>query len=232
MIPEKKKRVVAVFAIIYIFFGIAIAYLLLFNTGITVEEQPNPSTGRTNLVIGNKSSHLIYNIAIGYTLEDGTRKEITKIFKLAPGDQENVSLMDLPSSLEMVDIYAEAPFHVPVLKKTALKSARAIQLQIKLSGASTGFVKMPLPLSLEVCNQGDPVSNIVIEESHDATFFTQSSEPKEIETLIFEECETIMFTFTPDKAGQTKIYFNINAYDTTQRVEKDIFVEEMQVPFG
>lgn len=232
MIPEKKKRVVATFAVIYLIFGIALTYLLLFNSGIMVNEKPNPSTGRTSLIVSNESSHLIYNISVSYLQESGAKKEISNIFKLAPGETETVSLIEIPSSMEEAEVHIEAPFHVLVTKKVALETARTVNLQIKVSAPRTTYVGSPTNLNLEICNHGDPVRDISVDATYAEEFFTNAIAQKTIGTLTFKECESLLYVFNPKKAGTTKIYFNINAYDTTQEIEKELTIQEVNVPLG
>lgn len=229
MLPEKRKRVVLFFGLIYALFFVLLYYLLLFNQGLALVERADEATGKTFAVVSNESSRVIYNVKISYINVAGQKVTLEELPKLMPSAEQAVSLASLPGELKEAKVVAEAPFHVSVEKRVATQAvSKTIRLSISISAPETAIIGSAFTLTLKVCNQGDAVENVRIEEQHSLDFFPQDMNSTAI-GVANGKCKTLEYRFMPAKDGETVIYFNIEAYDTIQKIEKNIRIETTQV---
>lgn len=224
MLPEKRKRVVLFFILMFVMFAALLFYLMLFSQGLNLTESRDDTTGRTVAVVENESSRIIYNVTVSYVPEAGEKTALATFEKLMPGDKKNVSLVEIPEGVEEAKIVAEAPFHMKVEKRVAIGVSRVINFSISISSPEIAFLGTKFALKLEICNQGDAVEGVEIHEQHEAEFFSERNDTKTM-GLAEDACDELHYELTPILEGKTTIYFNIKAYDNIQEMKKTVTIE-------
>lgn len=210
---RKRRRSLIFFAIIYLFFGAAFIFLFFFTPGLKfVQEEKD---GKMQVFIYNESSHIIHDI----TVETSNGEVIVSGKKLKPLEKKQV---DLGNRLGSMDLIAKAPYHPSA--KINFVGVNPIKLNYKVTAPSKAFVGTNFLLDIIICNDGDPVTDLSVEETHDDFFLEENSAQKV--SIAKGECKKVEFGFTPVKAGTTKIFFNVKAPSYSKELEREVTIEE------
>jgi hypothetical protein len=219
MLEQRKKLALAVFGVIYLVFGLMLVYMLFFNVGLALDEKYDAEKGDKILVFKNASSRVIKDITISYIDETGKKTELQKIVAAAPGSETEINLSQFMGKSEL-DIFVEAPFHISVDRKIALK-ASSTGLAYNLQFPGLVIAKTPLMFELQMCNNLDFNREITVEESHETEFFAEAPATKPV-SLEPNGCTTLDYTLVPLKEGSTVIYFNVKVANNTEKIEKKV----------
>ena len=219
MLEQKKKLALVVFGVIYLVFGLILLYMLFFNVGLTLDEKYDAEKGDKILVFKNASSRMIKDITISYIDETGKKTELQKISSSAPDSENEINLSEFMGKTE-IGIVVEAPFHISVDRKVALK-ASSTGLAYNLQFPGLVIAKTPLMFELQMCNNLDFNREVTVEENHESEFFAEAPETKPV-SLEPNGCTTLDYTLVPLKEGSTVIYFNVKVANNTEKLEKKL----------
>ncbi len=220
--PQHKRKILLFFLAIYVLFGGALIYLLLFNVGLEIEERLDPLSGSKGIFVKNSSSRTIYNISVSY-MEGGEKKEILFIKELKAGEERKIDY-SFPPELTTVELLVEAPYHQAASRPIMLKlTGTGLTYNFKVQQRM--FKGVDFNCALEICNDADAAKDVVVEELHDLEFIEGWATTRQA-TIASMDCEELQYVFTPKKAGLTKIIFNIKVQNITDKREITIRVEE------
>ena len=224
MIPEKAKKIMYGFLVIYLIFGIILVYLFAFNSGLEIKEDFNRENNTKVVYIHNTTTRTINNVELKYKSGEIEQEfDLMKIEQLYPNQEVEISFQGI-EDLE-VDLIAKAPFHLTVEKKIILQGVKNKEdLTIALDAPSNARFGESFEFNLEICNTADTEKQAKIEEKHETTFF---SEPNKTSTTTLEpgECKKTDFELLPIEKGITTIYFKINISNTIKEIEHRISVD-------
>lgn len=215
---KKQRRVLFVFAGTYLLFGAAFVYLLFMTPGLEFTQQE--SGGKVQVFLLNNSIHVVRDIEV----ETAEGEKIISVERLMP---QQKALLPLKERTGTVNLVAKAPYHATATTSLSFSGTgeTEVKLEYKITIPTTVFVDFNFTAEIEVCNKGDVVPEVKIEERHSAVYF---KEDKGIATISLDAgaCKKAYFTLTPAKAGDTKIYFNVKALSYSKQLETEITVKE------
>lgn len=216
---SNKKRIISVFILIYLVFGIALVYLLFFNTGLTLVQQVDESV-LNKVFVKNDSIHIIKKIQISYLNPEGSKVTFQEIPALSPSNTADVDISKI--EFQKFQLFAEAPFHSPVNQTIAMnESKKATNLKSTILASKVAFISLAYELKMELCNNSKAdLADVAIEERHDTSYFKEVPR-KDVFDLKAGKCLSKDYSFMPIAEGQTTMYFNILADNTaeTQKIE-------------
>ena len=217
---KAQRRTVVFFAFVYLVFGAAFFFLLFMTPGLEFSQEKTNNTIEVYLV--NNSIHLIHSIEVK---SDG--EPLLSVERLMP--QERV-VVPIEQKKETISLSASAPYHAKVTRTFSIVESDpdengAVELNFGVTVPTLGFVDFGFDASIEVCNQGKSLDNVLVEESHGAEFFKESNKSEGF-SLNEGECRTASFPLTPAKTGTTKIYFKVKALSYNREIEREIRIEE------
>lgn len=221
---ENRGRFLIVFACIYFAYAAIVFYLLYFNTGIAIDASIDESASAVNVAVKNESSRMIKGIKVELLV--GNEAQGSKVLgALRPGKEAKLIFPLEIASGENITVSASAPFHLTV--KRVLEPGKTQQIKIrstlKLSREKI-FVDQNLWITLELCNLGQQAfDNIAVLFGHDAIFDSESAKVANI-PLSENECRELPYVIRALGTGKGNIYFNISAYDYSDKIEKEIEV--------
>lgn len=207
---ERKKRALLLFSLVFIFFFVLVAYLLLMTPGLKFE------IIEKKLYLKNESSHAIYDVQV--KTESG--EVIDCIDALKPGELVRIIL---PPEKKGALVVASAPFHREATQKVVFESETLSPLNIKVSHEKA-FVGEKFRVFLEMCNESSEDSYIKVAERHERSFLKEENK-----TIIVNvkagACKKIPFEFTAVQKGATSITFDISGELFKESLKEDIMVE-------
>ena len=206
MLPDKRKKAIVYFtAIFFVFIG-ALIYLMIFNTGLKIEENIDDLSMQKKVFITNDSAKTIKNVSISYL--EGTKKvKILGINRLKPNQTAEI-VYSFPSGVEKATLIAEAPFYQTVSKEIAIgKPSTGMRYSIK--SPQQIFEGAKFKVSLQICNPSTIEKQALVEEKHSPDFFSEGMITASVK-IDADSCRNTDYELTPKAKGSTTIYFNIN----------------------
>src|SRR3989338_1327061 len=89
----RNQRIWSFFAIIFVVFGGATAYLMFFQFGLNVEGKVNLETGKLDISVVNESFHVIKDINVYVMNSAGARQSLgDQLFTLKPFEKKAVDV--------------------------------------------------------------------------------------------------------------------------------------------
>lgn len=207
-----KKRVLLVFAVIYLVFISILIYLLNFNTGLHFVKEETPKGIKLHLK--NESVHLIRDVEI----IDEKGEQIAFFEKLLPNEQQVINF----GKKTMVKLEARAPFHIPtVVEFWVTNIPTEISLSYKTNYPLTVVKGNMFTIAVEICAKGGSVSDIgVIPEINKENI--EFSGEKIYLDIGQNECKKASFQLKALKKGKTIIVFKIFALNSVKNIEAEI----------
>ena len=218
MLPtEKKKRIIAFFAGVFVLYSGMLVFFILFTPGLDlVEEKVGESI---DIFVSNSSIHTIKEVRI----ETQEGRVLLSIPELKPGEKAAIPLQGLT---DLVVLNAKAPFHASVSRSISLKGAKGLKLSYETSFQTIAFTGIKFSVFLNICNSGSiNIEELVVEEQHKADFFSESRQSKKT-ALKIGECKKLEFQLSPTKVGETEIYFNIDTLGVSEKFSRKIEIRE------
>ena len=220
---ENRGHFLIVFACIYLAYAAIVFYLLYFNTGIAIDASIDKGGNAVNVIVKNESSRMIKDIKIEMLVGDEV-EDSKMLSALRPGKDAFLNFPFEIAAGKNITVSASAPFHLPV--KRILELGKTLQIKIrstlKLSREKI-FVDQNLWMALELCNLGEAFDNITVIFKYDAIFDSGSLKVVNI-SLSKNVCKELPYIIRALEIGRGNIYFNISAYDYSDKIEKEIEV--------
>lgn len=205
---------------IYLVFALAIAYLLIFNTGFLINEQVNQTSGKKQAFIENTTARAINEITVKY-IDNRSGKQLReeKIERLGPKEKKELDIQN--AYTPEMKIIATSDFYKPAEKLILVTETKP---SIITNFPKTVFFGERFDFEVDYCNNGIKDETVKIEEKHDRLFFYERNKT---ETLTFgpSECKKLIYSLLPAYRGETKIYFNVVTSNTNQQLEETLKVE-------
>jgi hypothetical protein len=214
----KRKKVVVFFGVIILIYAVLLVYLMFFNQGLEIK-QFQDIDGSIAFFLHNSSSHLIKDIKV-YAVQGSQTSLIFELGELEPGKNAKIPVSE---STQINELIATAPFHSTVSKTLSVSGTASLKLSTRVIAPSVMFKGKSSKVSLEICNEGSDLNAIVIEETHSQFSFEEENYLTEI-NLKNSECRLIDYPLTAKNAGETTIFFNIKALDTTKKIVQSLEV--------
>jgi len=207
---ERKKRALLLFSLIFAFFFVLVAYLLLMSPGLKFE------IIEKKLYLKNESSHVIHDVQV--RTEDGTI--IDCIDALKPGELVRIIL---PPEKKSALVVASAPFHREIKQEVSFENKEMSPLKLSTSHEDA-TINGKFKVFLEVCNNSSEDSYIKVAESHERSFLKEENK-----TIIVNvkagACKKIPFEFTALQRGTTFVTFNISGELFKESISEEIVIE-------
>ncbi len=220
---ENKGRFFVVVACIYLAYAAIVFYLLYFNTGLAIDASIDKTGDAINVVVKNESSRMIRGIRIEL-LAGNEVQDSWSISALGPGKEASIDFPLGAVSGGDLAISASAPFHLGVKRILELGKAQQIKIRSTLKLAREKiFIDQNLLMALELCNLGQAFDSITINFRYDAIFDSEGLKLTSI-PLAENECRELPYVIHALGTGKGNIYFNISAYDYSDKIEKEIEV--------
>jgi hypothetical protein len=207
----------------YYFLGIVGLYigvliiLLFFMPGLSlVGREVNDEI---QLYVVNDSVHAIREIDVS----TNQGHVLLQIPLMLPQEEIEIPLRGLKG---YVIVQAHAPFHSTTFRAISLSGTQGVNVSYETAISPTTQIGFASPVHVSVCNTGRiDLEQVLVEELHEDEFFAETNTKKQF-SLDIGECEAVQFTLTPEKAGRTEIYFNINALDLSESFVRVIDISE------
>lgn len=224
MIEERKKRVIWFFIVIYALFGAALTYLLVFNTGLGIEQRDfgkEKDNFWIKVAVKNSSSHTINNIEV-FTLEGEEEENIEVIASLSPGEEKEVTLL-VPEGEESIQVGAKSSYHNTAYQVLQIAQLGGAQISYEIQRPPrTVTTQGPLLFELKLCNKGSRQTIIIIE----ALKYSDKEErgQKALE-LGKDECGTQVFSYEAKENGLYTVEYEIQAKNYVELITEEVEVK-------
>ncbi len=222
MLPEKRRKATIYFAIIYFVFVGILIYLMVFNTGLKIEEKIDDLSLQKKIFVKNESVKTITNITVSY-MQGKEKIEIMDINKLKSNEIREIVYV-FPEGTEKVQIIIDAPFYSTVAKEVLITKASA-GLNYNIKSPAQIFKDSQFILGFQICNPTTVKKTALLEEKHETEFFKEGSITTSAEVEA-DACKNVDYDLTPKKTGVTTIYFKINVQGITDEQQITIQVNE------
>ncbi|MBS3057453.1 MAG: hypothetical protein J4415_02385 [Candidatus Diapherotrites archaeon] len=220
---ENRGHFFIVFAGIYLAYAAIIFYLLYFNGGIAIDASIGENGDAVIVAVKNESSRMIKDIRIELLV--GDEVENSKVLSALRSGREAILNFPLETAAgKDIIVSASAPFHLPVKRILEPGKTQRIKIRstLKLSREKI-FADQNLWITLELCNLGQSFDNMSIIFRYDEIFDSESAKVANI-PLSENECRELPYVIHALGIGKGNIYFNISAYDYSDKIEKEIEV--------
>ncbi|GEM_PF-2062991 len=217
----KKKKTLAFFCLIFAVFAALLFYLAFFNAGLEISMETNEN--QVKFFLQNNSMHLIRDSLVSIKRANGETQPLVQIAELNPKEKIELNMPFIEK--EQIKIIASAPFHVTISREASIERSMSAKLRIEVTLKDSVPVGTGFTASLRVCNDAATIDNLKIAEVHIADFFEEAPKVQLI-SLPEGECRRIDFRLTPKKAGETTIYFKLQAINISQEMERAIAITE------
>ncbi len=225
VILGNKARILVVLLCMYLAYAGIVFYLLYFNAGIAIDASINRTTNSIDVTVRNEASHMIKLLEVRLLVDDEQFGKTKKIGALRQGRE---TILNFPADFgagKKITVEASAPFHLTVKRILEVSGLQQIKVRstLKLSREAL-IVDQNLLITLELCNLGSALDAIVITFGYDPIFDSESEKFTNI-SLQKDECGELPYMVSANESGTGEIYFNINAYDYSDKIRKEIKVE-------
>ncbi len=188
---KEKKRAVAAFGLIFLFFFLALIYFL-FTPGLRFAKMGD------RLFIKNESIRSIRGIRI----YDEHGQTIDCIAELGQENSANYRKeIFLPESETVEVIKASAAFH-PEISTRVARSEEELGITLAFSEKNSAVVGGEYLFSVEACNMAEDFASVKLEEEHDLDFFQGGGKSVSF-PLKKGDCRKAEFSLTPVARGRT-----------------------------
>jgi len=226
VILGNKARILVVLLCMYLAYAGIVFYLLYFNAGIVIDASVNRATDSIDVTVKNEASHMIKWLEVRLLVDDEQFGKTKKIGALRQGKETTLNFPANFGAGKKITVEASAPFHLTVKRILEVSGLQQIKVRSTLQLSREALiVDQNLQIALELCNLGSALDEIVITFGYDPIFDSESEKFKSI-SLQSDECKELPYLIRAKSAGAGEIYFNINAYDYSDKIRKEIKVEK------
>lgn len=219
---KRSSRIWSFFAIIFVVFGGATAYLMFFQVGLDLEGKVDLNTGKLNVNVINESFHVIKDINVSYLDSSQVKQPLgEQQVTLKPFEKISLDLNKDQSVNGEIKVVIEAPYHLGSTHTITVKQLGIAEVTEEVIGPTKAFTGSSTTLTVKICNQGKTLENLTVAPLYNTSFF--QNQINAVTTRLPENaCVEVPFIFVGQKSGQTAIIFNISADSLSKRVKKDL----------
>ena len=218
----RNQRIWSFFAIIFVVFGGATAYLMFFQFGLNVEGKVNLETGKLDISVVNESFHIIQDINVYVMDSTGSQQSLgDQLFTLKPFEKKTVDVNKDHAENGKITLVTIAPHHLSAAKEITVKELGIADITEEVQGPAKAFTNGSTAITVKICNKGKALEGLTVTPLYNTSFFQNEIKSTTVQ-LPENACVEIPFVFVGQKAGQTAIIFNITADSLSKRVKKDL----------
>ena len=225
MFLERKKKVYRLLSIVAILALAALIYLFIFNQGLELSNEIQPTSSGLGIYAANNSSHEINNIGFRYINQLGQQVYIDDIPSLLPGEEYLLELSPDNVVDEAITLVVTAQYHQPVFRIYPLGALSFVRLQPAISAPQAVVLGDEVMVRVEICNQGMALDSITIRPRVSGNKLQSLTTARSF-PLEEGQCREAGFDFMANDLGSSTIYFNVLALSYSEEFSINLRVIE------